>query len=926
MKLKSLILIIAISLYIIFQTFTIKPIFAESPRMSAVPLPQHSVQASVNDTTKLNQIIKKNIESLKSEPSALAESKQFAKSKKLNHFLAYKLFILAQNQRLIGNYQIGHNLDIEALELANKLNDKTLLANIYIDMAVSYRKTHKNEKAIEYSRKALAYASAVNDSTNMSIAINNIGNAYLQLKQYATALQFFKHSLKLEQTRKNMTGIAINLNNIGKVYLDKSNFSRAINYFSLSLEINKQMNLYRGMAICNTDLAHTFEKEGNFIKAQEHAKSALQQFLQSGSRKEISEAYIKLGVLNNKNGQIQHAIVNLKEGIKLSKGNDEIPNLVMAYLTLYNIYKAKQDFQKALHYNMLANLYEDSLSNLNLNSHFINNKASTSTIQEPLTDKAYNKYFSDGQQSWNKILLIIIFIFTVSIFALSWLFWFIKRRNTELSLKNSEIERINSELKQKSEALIKARQEAEKTASTKNRFLAHISHEIRTPLNSVLGFAELLKQSQTGGAQQYYLNSINSAGKSLLNLLNNILDFAKYDNENLSFKTEEINIREVIDESVNIFALKASEKKLQLLTDVQTSISNIILFNKMVLQQTLLNLVGNAIKYTQKGHITIKLTQEKGNKKNLLNLIICVEDTGIGIPEDQINNIFEPFYQANNFSESEGAGLGLSITQQLVSKMNGNIEVRNNPVSGTSFIIRFYDIPFLETSAHDVSHSKIIYKANKTKLLFINVKSNKTEDLVNSFEMQEFDVIDVGLGMTEAKKYIESVPLIVLCCLNKEETENTLNIIENISIKNNQKILIIQNHQLSSEHNVSNTKVINLEREDFKENLFNFINEFKENDNLDLFESQAQNISLDEIISDLNHIFRNCFENAYNSRILDEIESLCYQLDNIAGKYEMPHLNIFVREMQNNIKEFDISALDKQLELLKKQLSSTTGK
>ena len=230
----------------------------------------------------------------------------------------------------------------------------------------------------------------------------------------------------------------------------------------------------------------------------------------------------------------------------------------------------------------------------------------------------------------------------------------------------------------------RARKAAELANKSKSDFLARMSHEIRTPMNAILGMAEMLQKSNLNEEQKRYVDLFSSSGELLLNIINDILDFSKIEAGQLSIESIEFDLIEIIERIGKILSFKAHEKALELIIHIEPDIPRYVIGDPVRLQQILINLTGNAIKFTQKGEVLLKICLDKKTKDSFL---FAIEDTGIGIDQSYHNSIFERFSQADTSTTRHygGTGLGLAISKKLVELMKGNIWFNSSPGEGTSF-------------------------------------------------------------------------------------------------------------------------------------------------------------------------------------------------------------------------------------------------
>ncbi|MUL37109.1 hybrid sensor histidine kinase/response regulator [Gloeocapsopsis dulcis] len=307
-----------------------------------------------------------------------------------------------------------------------------------------------------------------------------------------------------------------------------------------------------------------------------------------------------------------------------------------------------------------------------------------------------------------------------------------------------ELQDKNSQLQQEIHERQRAEEGAESANRAKSQFLANMSHELRTPLNGILGYAQILKKAKTLTEQQKNgLNIIHRCGDHLLILINDILDLSKIEAQKMELYPSDFHLPSFLEELVAICQIRAAQKRIYLTAELSSTLPQFVQADEKRLRQILLNLLGNAIKFTQKGSVTFRVSDRDHQ------LLFQVVDTGVGIAAEQLSEIFLPFQQVGEHRRhTEGTGLGLAISRQLVQMMGSDITVQSILGQGSVFSFAL-DLPRCQSTqvASPDARRIIGFESNKRKILVVDDKSLNRSVLVNMLEPLGFEVAEATDGL-----------------------------------------------------------------------------------------------------------------------------------------------------------------------------------
>ncbi len=606
----------------------------------------------------------------------------------------------------------------------------TNIGTIYSDIGIP-------ENALTYSTKALELSRKMKNPDLESANLNNIGEIYVMLDNYPKAIEYFNLALEIEREFDDHWSQANTIRNIGNVYFTQKNYVEANRYFSESLAIAQEIESNLLLKELYHDFYSLFEAQNDFSRALDYhiLYTDLRDSLFGEDRRaEINrmESSLKmkykdqqLEIIRNENEVknltiktqryalyitvtlvllilsvvfilVNRARINKKANKRLEENNRLISDQKhLLEATISRLTESEEKYKaltlsiqdgviiiqdKRLVYlneAMSALLgYGKEEEVLALKPEQIISAEDWSVVQKNYNDRIAGKdipksYTIRLQHKSGKSLEVSIRVKLI-----------------QLKGKPAIIGTIKDISKDKAyeRQLIREKEKAEKATLSKSLFLAGMSHEIRNHLNGIIGIADVLGETRLNKEQKEYVEVIKNSGDTLSSIINEILDLSRIEAGQISLDKIEFNLRKIIRKAVSLYELKADEKGLKLETEIQSNIPDTLEGDPTRLSQILVNLLGNAVKFTDKGSVKLSVGLQNKDKDDI-ELRFSVKDTGLGISEESREKLFKPFSQTHAAVERNlgGSGLGLVICKLLVRLMKGKIGVDSLSGKGSDF-------------------------------------------------------------------------------------------------------------------------------------------------------------------------------------------------------------------------------------------------
>jgi signal transduction histidine kinase/CheY-like chemotaxis protein len=562
----------------------------------------------------------------------------------------------------------------ESLKLSEELGDKNNTGTTlgYIGKLNSYQGNF--EKALNSLSQGMQIFKEIGNLSEVATLQNITATIYVSQKDYQEALVLYNQNLAYYKSSGNRLSEAGTISNIGNIYRNQDNNEKALVNFEEALKIFKEINYLQGVAGVNLEIGSINFEKGLYDLALKNKARSLTISEKIGYKDGIILAQGGIASIYAAQGRHNKALSYATMALALSKQSGNITQIMGSAEALSTSYKAMGSYQKALEMNELYYQSRDSLQSAENQKAVIQRQVASEYEKQKAIDDAQNgKLIAiETQKKEYQQNLFLAALFAIVLISLLAFFNF--KRYKETKRQKAIIE--------------EQKKKVEQSEKYKEQFLANMSHEIRTPMHAISGMVKILERNDHPPSQDVYLDVMKTSSDNLVVILNDVLDLSKIEAGKLDIESIPIYPSDVIKNVMQILKYKVEEKGLSFTSQISEDVPDVVMGDPTRLNQILLNIAGNAIKFTEKGNVNIALEKKEDR------LIYSIKDTGVGMAESNLKNIFDAFAQAEGSTSRQygGTGLGLSISQQLTQLQGGKIWVESQEGVGSTFYV---ELPLL---------------------------------------------------------------------------------------------------------------------------------------------------------------------------------------------------------------------------------------
>jgi signal transduction histidine kinase/CheY-like chemotaxis protein len=614
-----------------------------------------------------------------------------------------------------GNYRECVNNHANAVKLRLELKDTVGLEASYAKRGGAYQRLGDFPNALNDFLSLIKIGGQAGDKEPVAAGYYNAGNIYDEMGNLPEALKNYTLSEKIYSELGDRPSMVRTYHGLGDIAYRQGDDSAALENYNLALDLCKKYTLDNyEMSYAYRDISKVYLRSKNFKQALENCLASLKISEKLNNSYMQAIAYNTMGDVYEQQGQLADALKCQTQSLALAKETDARDLKMGIYQSLATINARLRNYSDAYKDKILYEQEYDSVYNrenerkvTGLQLHYDFSRQQDSLQVAQLKKDAITQQQIQRQKAF-------IGLGIAGFILLSALLFFVYQNYSNQRKATAAVE--------------KARKRAEQSEKFKERFLANMSHEIRTPMNAVLGMSNLALDTSLNEKQRSYIKGIKRASEDLLIILDDILDLSKMEAGKMQLEKLPFNLRAQVENAMDILRFKANEKGLHFSSVVAENVPAVVIGDRARLNQILINLLGNAIKFTADGSVTLNVTCKGPVADNVANIQFSIRDTGIGITPQQQSKIFESFVQGESDTSRKfgGTGLGLAITKTLVEMLRGNIEVKSEPGMGSEFI---FTIPYLCGNEQDLNRAGENAKVDYSELSKLNILVAEDKEL-----------------------------------------------------------------------------------------------------------------------------------------------------------------------------------------------------
>lgn len=646
------------------------------------------------------------------------------------------------------------------------LTDERERIDILVEMGIELR-TFDTEHAAEIADQVIYRSVAERYLWGQGRGYNLKGSCLGIQGEYDKAIEILDKAFAIAKQLKDKRLEARVLNNYGHIYRERGDLANALNYFGTALEINEELGDEFSQSINLTSISNLHYDLNDYDSALEYALKCFSIFERSNDPVRLISIHTTLGNIYFKQENFAQALHHFEE--ILNSSEPETHSYIMAQSGLGKVYYKMHDFVNARKYLLpaLEEAEKVNYAEVQIISHFYLGRLYMAEGNYRSSLSHLNAAFKLADEYTRRHDIMSIHEYLSALYDLMGdipkAFHHLKafeKMKEEIFNRNTVTRLRNLQIHQQMELSRKEKEVAERTAQLKQQFMANMSHEIRTPMNAIVGMTRLLLGKEPREDQLRYLNAIRQSSDNLLIIINDILDLSKIEAGKIIIEHVDFSVAEIIQSVHDVLMFKAEDKQIELRTSIDPALPHRLIGDPTRINQVLVNLAGNSVKFTEKGYVEIKVSLLKSEGKKH-QVQFDVNDTGIGIAPEYIDTIFDSFTQAGNDITRKfgGTGLGLTITRQLVTLMGGDISVKSVYGEGTTFsvVITFEESDVqTEVAKPNLIDDKTRQRLNKIKLLL--VEDNEFNRMVAEDTLKELIpdiIIDIAVNGKEAVERVQ---------------------------------------------------------------------------------------------------------------------------------------------------------------------------